>query len=110
MPSRREVLTEHLGAPQVDVLDVGARKRRLGVHEDTDSARERSLDIHLLRAQQRNIHQAEVTGARSREGAGEIRSCRQHDADEVVSVEAIALEDCCEEFVHGSTHLIGVIR
>jgi len=79
------------------------------VRENTDHPGHRALDVQLLRADQRDVDDAELAGRRGREVAVQIGGRREPDADQVVRGERVPLQDGGEQLADLLVHVAGLV-
>lgn len=78
--------------PQLAAITIGFE-----VQHQPHAQAERSIDVHLLTAQQRNIDQTECPGRCCRWGASEVGRGGEENADDVVVGEIVAFVQRLEQ-------------
>jgi len=86
-----EVVAEPDGSFEVDVAQLGPAALGGQVHEHPDAALGATDDVELASADQGDIPQAQLAGARGWEGGPDVVGGREQDADDVVVVHPVAL-------------------
>src|ERR1700674_1244886 len=99
-PSVGEVVTESLGALEVDMMDLFPGAVRGDMQQDPDAVLHRPDDSQLAGTDQRHGAQAHRPGRGGREQRADVLGGGEQDGDEVVLDQPVALQDQPEQVHH----------
>src|SRR5690606_14766556 len=104
-----DVLAQGGRGPQVHMRDVGAGLVGLDVREHPHDAGHGALDVEFLGTDQRDVDDAELAGGGRREVAVQVGGGREPDADQVVGVQTVALQNGGEQRADLLRHVTGLV-
>src|SRR5437879_1241421 len=104
--SFREVIAQPPGALQVDVVQLGPAALGVQVHEHADAALGGARHAQLLGAEEGDVAQPDRPGRGGGEGGDHVGRGREDHADEVVLVDAVALEHGRDQAGNARVHLL----